>query len=285
MTQGKENDGVDKNMFRDYDLKTVNEVLLESSSGKISLKYAGARWKVNDQHYANPDMIEVLFATLQQAEPKRPVAASKRDSIANALQSKGVKVSLISEENLQDVFYTGGNATKTQAFFMDVQENKPYLMTIPGYRVYVAGIFELGETGWRDKFVFGFNWRNFQSLDVTFPKKPADDFVVAMQNNYFSVQGISKVDTTRLNDYLDYISLLTVDDYIETNSTLDSVATLPPLLKISVRDIGKKEYILRIYPPIGKSEKFPGLINDSQWALFEKTRVSGLIRPRHFFGN
>jgi hypothetical protein len=285
VTQGRESGAVDKNLFREYDLKTINEVLLESSSGKISLKYAGARWKVNDQYYANPDMIEVLFATLQQAEPKRPVATLIKDSVANALQSKGVKVSLIADENLQDVFYSGGNAAKTQAFFMDDQEKLPYLMTIPGYRVYVSGIFELGETGWRDKFVFGFNWRNFQSLEVTFPKKPADDFTVAMQNNFFSVQGLAKVDTTRLNDYLDDISLLTVDEYIETNPALDSVATLLPMFKISVRDIGKKEYTLRIYPPIDKREKFPGLINDTQWALFEKTRVSGLIRPRNFFGN
>ncbi|MBA4054928.1 MAG: hypothetical protein C0490_09470 [Marivirga sp.] len=285
LTRGGENNAVNKNIFRDYDLKAIDEVLLESASGKISLKFSGARWKVNDQYYANPDMIEVLFATLQQAEPKRPLASSLQDSVARGLQARGVKVSLLSQENLKSSFYTGGNATKTQTFFMDVKENKPYLMTIPGYRVYVSGIFELGESGWRDKFVFGFNWRNFQSLEVTFPNKPSDDFVVAMQNNYFSVQGLSKVDTTRLNDYLDDISLLTVDEYVAPTSSLDSLATVPALLKISVKDIGRKEYVLQVYPPLSNTGKFPGLINGSQWALFEKTRVSGLIRPRHFFEN
>lgn len=280
-----DNDVVNKNTFREYDLKSIKEVLLESPSGEVSLKFAGARWKVNDQYYANPDMIDVLFATLQQAEPKRPLAISVQDSAAKTIQANGVKVSLGTDETWQRVFYAGGNAAKTQAFFLDTAENKVFLMTIPGYRVYVSGIFELDEKGWRDRFVFGFNWRNFQSLEVTFPEKPSDGFVVAMQNNLFGIQGISKIDTTRLNDYLDDISLLTVDDYLETTPTLDSLATNPEVLKISVKDIGKKEYVLQVYPPIGKQEKFPGLINGSQWALFEKTRVSGLIRPRQFFGN
>jgi hypothetical protein len=285
LTQGERTDVVDKGMFRNYDLKAVNEVLLESSAGKINLKYSGARWKVNDQYYANADMIEVLFATLQQAEPKRPLPASLRDSVAKSLQTTGVKVSLIAEEKLQDAFYTGGNATKTQAFFMDTEENTPYLMAIPGYRVYVSGIFELEESGWRDKFVFGFNWRNFQSLDVSFPNKPSDDFAVVMQNNFFSVQGLLKVDTSRLNNYLDDVSLLSVDEYLKTSSSLDSLATTPALLTISVKDIAKREYVLQVYPPLGKTEKYPGLINGSQWALFEKKRVSGLIRGRQFFGN
>lgn len=281
----KEVNSVNKNMFRNYDLKAIDEILLQSATGKISLKYSGAKWKVNEQHYANPDMIEVLFATLQQAEPKRPLAASLRDSVAKDLEATGVKVSLIAREKLQDVFYAGGNSTKTQAFFMDAQENKPYLVSIPGYRVYVSGIFELEESGWRDKFVFGFNWRNFQSLEVSFPDKPSDNFSVSMQNNYFTVQGLSKVDTTRLNDYLDDVSLLTVDEFIKTTSSLDSLTTVPALLNISVKDIGRKEYKLRIYPPFGKEGKYPGLINSSQWALFEKARISGLIRARHFFGN
>ncbi len=43
-------------------------------------------------------------------------------------------------------------------------------MNIPGYRVYVSGIFELDESGWREKRVFAFNWQNFQKLDAHFPK-------------------------------------------------------------------------------------------------------------------
>ena len=65
---------IDKNIFKNFDLNSIDEISLESSKGKVTLKYNGSRWRVNDQFAADPSMIDVLFATLQQAEPKRPLA-------------------------------------------------------------------------------------------------------------------------------------------------------------------------------------------------------------------
>jgi len=281
--QGEDNYEVNKNIFKDYDLKSINEIVLESDTGKVVLKYSGSRWKVNDKFGADPDMIEVLFATLQQAEPKRPLASSLQDSVAKTLEQKGVKVSLIAAGAIQKTLYAGGNTSKNQAFFMDGDRRKPYIMTIPGYRVYVSGIFELAENGWRDKYVFGFNWRNFQHLEMSFSKKPSDDFVVAMDDSYFSVQGLTQVDTTKLNDFLNNVSLLTVDDYIAPNPSFDSLAKVGPLVTILVKDIARKEYLLQLYPPGSKSKQYPGLINGTQWALFQENKITGIVRPRNFF--
>lgn len=280
----EDNYEVDKNLFRNYDLKSINEIVLESESGKVALKYTGSRWKVNDQFTADTDMIEVLFATLQQAEPKRPLASSLRDSVATTIRQRGVKISLFVAETLVKTFYAGGNTSKSQAFFLEDDGTDPYLMTIPGYRVYVSGIFELAENGWRDKFVFGFNWRNFQRLEVSFSKKPSDNFIVAMDDNYFSVQGLTQVDTTKLNDFLDNVALLTVDDYAAPNPSFDSLAKTGPFVSILVKDIAKKEYLLQLYQPIGKSRQFPGIINNTQWALFQDNKIMAVVRSRNYFG-
>ena len=157
---------VDKNLFRNHDLKELDEVKLESKDGNVELKFNGSKWIVNGQFNADASMIEILFATLQQAEPKREVPSSLRDSVSQGLKQNGVKVSLFSSGNKEIGFYAGGNSRKTQAYFcLEGQDNIPYLMTIPGYRVYVSGIFELGQKNWKDKLVFGFNWRNFESLE------------------------------------------------------------------------------------------------------------------------
>jgi hypothetical protein len=78
---------VDKALFKLSDYSTINKVLLEKDHKAIELKFDGARWKVSDQ-LADRSMIDVLFATLQQVEPKRPVAESLRDSIAAVLDTK-----------------------------------------------------------------------------------------------------------------------------------------------------------------------------------------------------
>ena len=134
---------VDKNLFKNFDLKTVDQITLESSNGKVDLKFNGSRWKVNDQFEADANMIEVLFATLQQAEPKRPIANSLQDSTGKAIERDGVKVNLLAEGKSVHIFYAGGNAQKSQGIFKTEEDNQSYQVIIPGYRVYVSGIFEL----------------------------------------------------------------------------------------------------------------------------------------------
>ena len=282
---GKSESGyeVDPSMFRQADLTTIDEVVLESPSGKVNLKYQGARWKVNDEFNANSDRINVLFATLQQAEAKRPVALSLQDSLAAFIQKNGVKVSLSTAGEIKEVFYAGGNESKTQAWLMQENTTVPYLVTIPGYRVYVSGIFELAESEWRDKYVFGFNWRNFQRLEVRFPAQPDNDFAVEMENSLPVPKGIQAPDTTKLNNLLDDISLLAVDDFTATNSSLDSLAKTRPMVSILVNDIGGREYRLQLYPGDDRSQDYYGMINGTQWARFNKNRITAIVRGRKFF--
>jgi hypothetical protein len=282
---GKRDGGheVDPATFRQYDLKTIDEITLESPSRKTVLKYEGARWKLNGALNANSDMIQVLFATLQQAEPRRPVAQSLRDSIASVLQKTGVKVSLRAGGETKTVFFAGGNESKSQAYFLKENADVPYIVTIPGYRVYVSGIFELSESGWRDKFVFGFNWRNFHRLETKFPQKPNDDFEIEMDDGLPVLKGLALIDTTKLNNFLDEVSLLTADDFDSPSASLDSLSKTNPLVSFSVSDVAGKAYVLQLYPAGDKSLQYSGLINGTQWARFNKNRISGILHGRSFF--
>jgi hypothetical protein len=274
---------VDPAIFKQYDLNTIDEVLLESPSGKIVLKYEGARWKVNEKFNANSDRINVLFATLQQAEAKRPVASSLRDSITDVLQKTGVKVLLRAAGETKETFHAGGNEAKNQAYFLKEDTNVPYIVAIPGYRVYVSGIFELGESEWRDKFVFGFNWRNFNRLETKFPAKPDQDFVVEMDQGVPVLRGIQEIDTARLNSFLDDISLLTVDDFVPTTPSLDSLSKTNPTVSVLVLDIGGRQYLLQLYAGDEKTMHYFGTINGDQWARFNQNKIAGIVRGRGFF--
>lgn len=275
---------IDKNLFKPADLKTIDEVRLQKGTTELRLNFRNNRWTLNDQYASDPSMIEVLFATLQQAEPKRPVPASQRDSIDAFLKKSGVKVSLLAGGDVQKTFFAGGNAGKTQAVFVSESNGLPYVMTIPGYRVYVAGVFELDESGWRDKRIFSFNWRNFQKLEARFPEKPVEDFDVALQGKFFSIPGLSQVDTTRLNNFLDDISLLAADDFTRSDKQLDSLARTAPMVSITVKDVGGRQYSLSVFSPVRPGENFLGLVNESQWAVFRKEKVGGILRPKKFFG-
>ena len=275
---------VDKDLFKDLDLKTIDQITLESKGGRVELKFNGAKWEVNNQFDADPAMIEVIFATLQQAEPKRLLAASLQDSITHALKVDGVKISLLSSGKILSQFYAGGNALKTQAYFCEGDDDpKSYLVSIPGYRVYVSGIFELPEKDWRNKYVFGFNWRNFLRLESKFPQNPDANFEIEFLDNFFTVQGLTDIDTAKVNNFLDDVSLLTVNEYTDQEVFPDSLSRPSPTMVLTVKDIAQRAYTLQLYPPSGPDQPIPGLLNGVQWAYFNPDQVRQVFKVRAFF--
>lgn len=274
---------IDPSIFRVEDLKAIDKVVLERQGEKIELSFDGARWKVNGQ-LADRAMVDVLFATLQQAEPKREVSDKLADTLKVALQTEGVQVSLYQANELSLKFIAGGNQSKTQAYFTKPDEDEVYVMVIPGYRVYTAGIFELEESGWKDKYVFNFNWRNFQSMNVTVDDQPESNFDIAMGKSYFEVKGLAQVDTTKLNDYIDAISLLTVDYYLtkaESQETISSLATAKGF-EIKVFDIGGKSYSLKLFPQPNEQQVL-GVFQGSQAARFNAQKIAPLLRNKSWF--
>lgn len=276
---------VDKTIFRVDDLKSVDEVVLTSAKGVVKLKYVGGRWSVNDIYDADRNLVDVLFATLQQAEPKRPVASSLRDSLADVLVKEGINVSLNAEGKMVKSFFAGGNAQKSQAYFKN-DEDVPYIMVIPGYRVYASGIFELDVNGWRDKRVFNFNWRNFKSLSASFPDEKNQDFTVALIDQYFKIEKMPQTDTARLNNYLDEISYLTANQFIATgySAKYDSTVKTSPAFVIEIKDIADRSYKLTIFQPIKNDPYVLGQIGEVDLALFERQRILPLAKGRTYFG-
>jgi hypothetical protein len=248
------------------------------------LKFNGAKWRVNDQ-LSDVDMVDVLFATLQQAEPKRPFSGGEQDSVNETLTKQGVIVRLFEGEILQKEFIAGGNAAKTQAYFKNVETDEWYVMSIPGYRVYTSGIFELNESGWKDKYVFNFNWKNFKQLKASFPANPRDNFEVEMGKEYFEVKGM-EADTSKLNDFLDAISLIRVDEYINRVEALtqDSLLRDKPQMEIVVNDISGKTFQLSIYKTHSPNTLL-GIVNGNQPAYISKQKFNDLLKPRTWFLN
>lgn len=273
----------DKKLFNNFDVMSIDQVELKSPRGIVKLSYDGSRWTVNDKYAADPGMIETMFATILQAVPKRPVAAALQDSIASQLQETAVQVTLYAGASTLITYKAGGNAAKTQAYFLRNDQRVPYLMAVPGYRVYVSGIFELNESGWREKRIFAFNWRlNFQELETTYSGNKADNFRVSLNDQLLTVQGMNVVDSTRLNQYLNNISQLEADEFVENNGTLDSLAKTQPAMSVTVRDVGRN-YSLQLFKYTDNQGRVAGLLNGSQWAMFSRSAVTSISRPKRFF--
>ncbi len=274
---------VDKTRFRIEDPTKINKVILESSKGKIELHYNGTAWKVNDRFDADRQLITVLFATLEQAEPKRSASESERKAVLDRLTKEGVKVSLLEEGELRKTFYAGGNPEKTLTYFYS-EGDQPYVITIPGYRIYVASILELDENGWRDKRVFNFNWRNFRKLTLSFSSDAKENFEVNQRDRFFDVAGM-EADTTKLNNFLDDVSLLTGDQIIlpKIFPKYDSLLKSPPTVKILINDIANRNYQLELFQGIQGDPNVVGRVNDNDVMIFDRKKIFRIAKNRTYF--
>jgi uncharacterized protein (UPF0333 family) len=282
LLQRSNNSVTNKKLFRVDDFSVIDKVTLSKENSEVELAFDGARWKVNG-HPVDASLIDVLFATLQQAEPKRPVATALKDSVETWLKKDGVVVSLYQGNKKVNQFLAGGNSTKSQAFFKDLTTEQSYYMVIPGYRVYVSGIFELDEAGWRDKYVFGFNWRNFKKLTASFPHQPTENFDIEMGKEYFEVKGMA-ADTAKLNSYLDAVSLITVIRYLSKKEvSSDSLAKSVANVEITVEEISGKTYTLQLYQKDSNSGVTLGLVNDTDAAWLDSRKIHELLKSRSWF--
>ncbi|HET9054738.1 MAG TPA: DUF4340 domain-containing protein [Cyclobacteriaceae bacterium] len=273
---------VDKTIFRVTDLQAIDKVVLERDSAKTELAFDGIRWKVNSQT-ADRALIDVLFATLQQAEPRRKVSEKFADSLKTFLENNGVHVTLFQHDEPVLDFFAGGNAAKTQAWFAKAGDDAVYNMVIPGYRVYTSGIFELEAPGWKDKYVFNFNWQNFKSLNVAFTASPADNYEVTIDNAMAKINGVPG-DTTRFNNFMDAVLQLTVDQYLtrEQAKAYDSALISGQGFDITIMDIANKTYTLKLYPEAGKPRVF-GMVHGTFPAVFDTHKVVPLMKSKGWF--
>ena len=271
---------IDRSVFKVLNTTCVDAVILESVHGKVELHFDGIAWGVDHAYLADKNMMDVLFATVQQVEVVRPLPASMQNAVGETIKKQGVHVSFFCQGEEVKNFWVGSNSSKTQTYFQ-LEGGAPQVVTIPGYRVYVAGIFELAQGGWRDKFVFGFNWRNFKGLEVHYPGNEDSGFKVsASLQGLFEVEELDGTDTTKLNDYLDRISLLQANRF-GTEQDKNALLLKTPSYRISVMDIADKVYSLWLYDQ--NEGEVAGLLNESECLFFNPNQIANIVKKRVYF--
>lgn len=276
---------LDKQMFQVADQTQINKVVIKPTTGEaLELRFDGAKWLVNNSFQADPQMIKILFATILQTEPRREVALSLQDSISNRIKTTGREIQLFEGDQLVKQFWVGGNDAKTETYFQ-LQDEAPYVVQVPGYRLYIASVFELSALDWRDKWLFNFNWQNFRSLTANFPTKPHNDFTMAMQQNFFGVEGLPAADTTKVNNYLDAVSLLQANRFVKPTdfNYLDSLVQVGPEFSIRISDIASRNYLLEVYPITEKNTVCLARLNQETIVLLTRADREAIARTKAYF--
>lgn len=275
---------VDRTIFAYEDPAGINQVVFEKANHSDTLQFDGAFWRVNNTYDADPQRVSVIFAILKQERVRRKVAKQQEDSLQQAFEENGVHVTFYENGSAVKDFYVLGDDASKMTYMAERPDEQAYIVEIPGYRSYLAGIYELDVNGWRNPRIFDFNWANLKGVDVLYPQSEKG-FKVGFDQSFYQVHGLAETDSSRLTDFLDDVSLLYANDFLDTKEVekYKNQVSVEPQAVISVYDVGDKAYTLEVYETLPNNREIIGRKDSSDYVIFDVSRIRKVLRPKSFF--
>lgn len=276
---------VSREIFSYEDPTDIDRVTFVSQRDTNELTFENNRWEINHEYKADPQRVSVLFAILKQMRIRRKVSRQQQDSIARLMEEEGVKVAFYQGDDVKKEFLLWGDENQGATYIAQDPKSQPYIVEIPGYRSFLAGIFLLDDNGWRDPLVFKMNWAHLVSVQMNYPQQPKKSFKVIEEDRHYKIEGMSQTDSTRLTDFLDDVSLLFANDYLnqtEVDQYADIFQNTPEAVMI-VKDISGRSQVLELFEQIPNTNEIPGRVDSVDYVVFNAGKIRQITRPRNFF--
>ncbi len=238
-------DKVDRSVFVVNDTSQIDRISIAAEDTEIIINRNGDQWSLNGQYQVDEGLRRLFFSILQRVSVRKPVDIQPEDSI---------RVNL--EGGLSREFMVFSNPTKTRTYFYDPVSAQSYEVEIPGYNEYLGGIFELTENQWRDRMILDENWRTIKSVSIDYTSPDRRDLVINFNDNFFSIDGVSEIDSSAVVDYLNQYQVFEVNEFISARRfpRYDSLSRTVPMANLVISSIKSNEPLqLSFFPSIEKN--------------------------------
>ncbi len=275
------NSSIDKALFVYENTNAVDHVTIETQGSLVDLSFSNNQWTVNEKYKADPQRISVLFAILKQVSVRRKIAKSQEVEITNRFKSQGVTISLFEQGQQVKQFQVLGEEAKGLSYMANSADQEKYLVEIPGYKSYLAGLFQLDANGWRNPLVFDINWANLVSVQAGYVDREVRNFTISFNNRDYGIEGM-EADSMKLTDFLDDVSLLYVNDYLSSDEVKPYQEVInSPQAYITIKDVGRNSYSLTIFDKV--KGDYLVLIDSSDYALIQENLITRVTKPKQYF--
>lgn len=276
-----------KTLFSVQDTSKIDQISIKSATEIILLKKVDGNWMLNEKYKAEQNIVKILLSIFKDAEVTRSVPKSQQMEITGFIKDNGFIVNISGNDETLNTFYSSGNENKTVSYMMSIDNDQPYIISIPGYGSYVAGIFEIPSNDWRDRLILSTNWRTLQKLKINYTEFPEYDFTIKFNFNFLSVEGVEKLDTARMMAFIDEFNYLQTDRYLVKgqNERYDSLLLTPATVSLSIEDINSaNSRNISFFPLLVDDPMMLGFVNeDEQMVLFEAQRIQQLFAVKSDF--
>jgi hypothetical protein len=250
-------------------VENLSKVVFKGPKFENMLEKTSTGWTVNDSLSLDPAMQQVLVALLEKVEVQRVIQGSQATKIIQQLADTGIQVKLYVNEQLINEFTVGGNPKQISTYF--VKKGKAYLMQLPGYESYVAGMFEVKTLDWKNRSIFNGTWQNIVSLSLEYAN--GDSLYFQYEKGLIKLQNKTSADSVKVMDYIETYNYFYVDQFLPaTHEAVRKVKDFDVAGSITIEALDTQKRLKMEFFTHPEFNAILVLINGKDWAGIQKNR-------------
>lgn len=188
----------------------LSAIEINNQGEKISLKKINERWILHDSLLAHADYAYLIEAIMKDVEVRRAVGSSQRTELESKFNESGVEVELSSQNGEKFQLQVYGDAAANNSYFRKPSE-APYMVAIPGYNTFIAGIFALQKGQWKSKKAISVPENALIKWELMFTD-------TAKKSLFIEVKGLKleakEIGEDVLSAYLDKVENFSIDAFV-----------------------------------------------------------------------
>lgn len=237
------------------------------------LRQENGDWIMKDSTLVRADLIKAVLVALKKVQAVAPVAKSAHDNVIRSMAVRSTKVEvyvksyrinlfnkikLFSYTKLEKSFYVGDPTQDHLGTFMLIENaDTPFITYIPGFDGYLSTRYSANPDEWKTTDMIKYNFNDIKSVSVVYPKNPENSFEIErVAEKAFSLKSPSgqaltmPIDTVKILDFVTSFYKLNFEEFVGEQlkpKVKDSVLKSTPFCVITIKDINKKEQVLKTY--------------------------------------
>ncbi len=207
--------------------------------GKIVLERKGEKnWILNQNTPADLETVKELLQILAKIDIKRPVAEAQQAVVAQKIQENGTEVQIFSNGELINQFKIAGEAENS---FAISPTGEAFVVYVPSMNIVLHEVFQMSSSDWKDRTIMAVSWLGIKSLAIEYPENPEHSFVLKASEKFYSVEGVQKLDSGMVYNYLQAYQNVRAFMYLDNANLRDSLLSQKPLCRISLSAVSDSD--------------------------------------------
>ena len=279
--------------FSDFEIANTDEitkfVITESTGNVAELSKEGEGWRLNNEFQARPENVDLLLRTFKHIAVQSAVPSELKKTVVANMAARNKKVEIFVNGKLSKTYFVGSPTKDHYGTYMLLEKNgrkssEPYVMHIPGFNGFLESRFFTNVNDWKYSGVFVYDPLAIAKIEVDFPGKPSDSYVVNQLAKIVSladpegnpIQGVNKslVENYILNYEKIYFNRIAEFEPAQ----VDSIGNQQPVYTLAVTDVNNSKKIVDFYLKLSENPTIDEVTGEE--FLYDTDYIHGQVRGK-----